>query len=211
MRWWERSIGGAMRGRIIALLRRGERTVDELSAELGVTDNAVRAHVDLLEREGIVAQARVRRDGAVGKPATLYSIAPRANATLSAAYAPVLTALAASLRERMPRRDLEALYRDAGRRLAEGQGESGARGFEKRVRDAAEALAHSAPSWTWPESTMGSCSRDTRVHSPTPSERIRPSAKRSENLSPPSPPNPFASPVCDGESPKCRLEIRRSA
>jgi predicted ArsR family transcriptional regulator len=47
MRWWETSIGGEARGRIIALLRRGERTVDELAAELGVTDNAVRPHLDL--------------------------------------------------------------------------------------------------------------------------------------------------------------------
>ena len=120
---------------------RGERSADELAAELDVTDNAVRAHLELLEREGIVSQARVRRDGAVGKPATLHAIAPRASAALSAAYAPVLTALVSSLRERMPRRDLEALYRDAGRRLAEGQNESGARSFEKRVRGAAEVLS----------------------------------------------------------------------
>ena len=51
MRWWERQIGGPMRGRIIALLRRGSSTVEELAAALGVTDNAVRAHLQLIERE----------------------------------------------------------------------------------------------------------------------------------------------------------------
>ncbi len=212
MRWWERSIGGAMRGRIIALLRRGEQTVDELAAELGVTDNAVRAHVDLLEREGIVAQARVRRDGAVGKPATLYSIAPRASATLSAAYAPVLTALAASLRERMPRRDLEALYRDAGRRLAESQGEGGARGFEKRVRGAAELLAtlgaeldvaraddgfviqgHACPLADAVRADPSVCQAIRELVSGVTGESVRECCDRS------------------GESPKCRLEIRRTA
>ena len=35
MRWWERQIGGPMRGRIIALLRRGSSTVEELAAALG--------------------------------------------------------------------------------------------------------------------------------------------------------------------------------
>src|SRR5262249_29422805 len=130
MRWWETSIGGEARGRIIALLRRGERTVDELAAELGVTDNAVRPHLELLEREGVVAQARVRRDGAVGKPATVYAIASDAHGHLSAAYAPVLTALVSALRDHMPRRDLDALYRDAGRRLAAEQGASDARAFE---------------------------------------------------------------------------------
>ena len=55
----------------------------------------------------------------------------------------MLTALVSALGERMPRRDLEALYRDAGRRLAEAQGEHGTRGgsFEKRVRGAADLLA----------------------------------------------------------------------
>ena len=168
--------------------------------------------LDLLEREGIVAQARVRRDGAVGKPATLYSIAPRANATLSAAYAPVLTALAASLRERMPRRDLEALYRDAGRRLAESQDESGARGFEKRVRGAAE-LPRDA------RRRVGRGASRRRVHPPgtrVPIGRRRP--RGSVGL--PGDPRTcvgrhrrIRSRVLyrDGESPKCRLEIRRSA
>jgi len=212
MRWWERSIGGAMRGRIIALLRRGERTVDELAAELGVTDNAVRAHVDLLEREGIVAQTRVRRDGAVGKPATLYAIAPRASATLSAAYAPVLAALAAALRERMPRRDLEVLYRDAGRRLAENQDESGARSFEKRVRAAAELLAtlgaeldvarvddgfmlqgHACPLADAVRADPSVCQAIRELVSGVTGESVRECCDRG------------------GESPKCRLEIRRSA
>jgi hypothetical protein len=35
MRWWERQIGGPMRGRIIALLRRGASTVEELAPQLG--------------------------------------------------------------------------------------------------------------------------------------------------------------------------------
>src|SRR6478752_5476121 len=49
MRWWETNIGGAMRGRIIRLLRRGDKTVDELAEELGVTDNGVRSHLTVLE------------------------------------------------------------------------------------------------------------------------------------------------------------------
>ena len=32
MRWWEKQIGGTARGRIIALLRRGASTVEELAA-----------------------------------------------------------------------------------------------------------------------------------------------------------------------------------
>jgi len=118
MRWWETSVGGAVRGQIIGLLRRRERSVDELAGELGVTDNAVRAQLQTLERERVVHPARIRRSGTIGKPATMYAIHPEAEALLSAAYAPVLGALVASLSERMTGRQLDALFRDVGRRLA---------------------------------------------------------------------------------------------
>src|ERR1043165_4410363 len=101
MRWWESSIGGAARGRILTLLRRDPRSVEELAAELEVTDNAVRAPLVALEREGMVDGAGVRRTGGVGKPATLYRIVPEAEDVFSTAYAPVLRALLESLQERL--------------------------------------------------------------------------------------------------------------
>ena len=85
MRWWERSNGGPVRGRIIALLRRGRSTVDELAAELHVTDNAVRPQLQLLEQEGIVRPTGTRQGAGAGKPATTYEIAPTAEQTLSSA------------------------------------------------------------------------------------------------------------------------------
>ena len=119
MRWWETSIGGAVRGRIIGLLRRGERSVEELASELGVTDNAVRAQLQALERHGVVHQARIRREGTVGKPAVMYAIAPDAESLFSSAYAPVLKALLVSLEERLDGPELDAVFREAGRRLAD--------------------------------------------------------------------------------------------
>ena len=83
------------RGRVVALLRARARTVDELAAELGVTDNAIRPHLVGLERDGIIRQAGVRRveGGGAGKPAVLYEVAPDAEPLLSRAYAPVLLSL----------------------------------------------------------------------------------------------------------------------
>jgi predicted ArsR family transcriptional regulator len=108
----------AARGRILDLLRRGGRTVDELAAELGVTDNAVRPHLAALEQAGIVQASGVRREGGVGKPATIYDIAPDAEPRFSAAYAPVLEALLGVLGERLDERELRAIMRDVGHRLA---------------------------------------------------------------------------------------------
>ena len=121
MRWWETTIGGAMRGRIIRLLRRGEKTVDELAAELGVTDNGVRSHLSVLEGAGVVEQFSIRRTGTPGKPATVYRIARDAEAHLSAAYAPILEALLVALESRLETRELDALFREVGRKLAEDQ------------------------------------------------------------------------------------------
>jgi len=146
MRWWERSVGGRVRGRIIALLRRGERTVEELARSLGVTDNAVRAHLTSLERDGVVHQPRQRHTGGVGKPAALYSITPSAEPLLSTAYAPVLLALLAALEQRLSDAELDAVFRDVGRRLssdaeaAAGGKKRPAKSLESRVNDAARLL-----------------------------------------------------------------------
>ena len=53
-------------------------TVDELASAIGVTDNAVRLHLTALERDGLVRAEGVRREGSVGKPATLYAVTPDA-------------------------------------------------------------------------------------------------------------------------------------
>src|SRR5207253_7380278 len=49
------------RGRVAALLRCEGRTVEELAQALDLTDNAVRAHLAILERDDLVRQAGVRR------------------------------------------------------------------------------------------------------------------------------------------------------
>ncbi len=118
MAWWQRQLGKTTRNRLIALLRRGQRTVDELAAALDLTDNAVRAHLAALEREKVVQQVGVRRDGAVGKPAILYGIAPDSSAVFSTAYAPALGALLAEISARMTPKQVESLLRRTGKRLA---------------------------------------------------------------------------------------------
>lgn len=139
MRWWERQIGGPMRGRIIALLRRGICTVEDLAAKLGVTDNAVRAHLQKLEREGVVSAIGSRQGPGAGKPAITYAIARDAETSLSTAYAPVLTALLQTLAERTEPEELDALIREVGRRLGPSKPKAGS--LDARVRAAASLLS----------------------------------------------------------------------
>ena len=138
MAWWQRQFGKSTRGRIVALLRRGDRSVEELARALRMTDNAVRAQLASLEREGIARPVGIRRAGAVGKPAMLYGVAPGASTLFSSAYAPLLASLLAELGERLSSRQVDTLLRRAGRRLAPAL-PAGA-SFDERARAAAAFL-----------------------------------------------------------------------
>jgi len=130
---------GPTRGQILALLRRGQMTVDELAQAIGVTDNAVRMHLTALERDGLARAVGVRREGNVGKPATLYAVPPEADAMFSKAYEPVLSTLLVTLTGRLGEGELTELLRDVGRQLAVSTASNGA-SLEHRARAAAAVL-----------------------------------------------------------------------
>ncbi len=104
------------RGKIVTLLRRASRTVDELAQALGLTDNAVRAQLALLERDGLVQQHGNRRGSS--KPAYVYGLTPAAEELYPKAYGPVLRQLLGALHERLTAEEVEALTQATGRRLA---------------------------------------------------------------------------------------------
>src|SRR5215204_3036324 len=76
------------KGRVLVLLCRVRQTVSELAAELKVTDNAVRAQLQRLQRDGLVRQAGSRRG--VRKPHVEYELTPDAMGLFPRAYEPVL-------------------------------------------------------------------------------------------------------------------------
>jgi len=108
------------RGRVLALLREGKWTVEDLATHLGLTDNAVRFHLSTLESAGTVNKEGVLRKTGAGKPADLYALTRDAEESFSRAYAPVLAACVAELRETMSTTQLVAFLKRAGRRLAKG-------------------------------------------------------------------------------------------
>ena len=66
------------RGQIILLLREKPRTVLELAEAVGLTDNAVRAHLATLERDGLVHQRGGARAG-FRKPHFSYELTTEAD------------------------------------------------------------------------------------------------------------------------------------
>jgi predicted ArsR family transcriptional regulator len=136
----DRRFQESTRGRIVALLRAGPRTVDELAESLGLTDNAVRPHLLGLERDGMVVSAGVRRGAGAGKPAALYELHVDAETSLSRAYAPVLSALLEVLHEELPEREARRVLRETGKRLAAAVGGRAPGDLQARARAAAAVL-----------------------------------------------------------------------
>jgi predicted ArsR family transcriptional regulator len=116
---WNHRLHETTRGRIVALLRRDDATVNELAEALKLTDNAIRTHLSALERDGLVKQRGMRRG--MGAPAFVYGLMPAADSLLSKAYALVLSLLLDVFAEQTEPDVLEARLREAGRRLAVGR------------------------------------------------------------------------------------------
>src|SRR5918999_5754058 len=93
------------RGRIVTLLRGSARTVDELAVELELTDNAVRAHLLTLERDGLVRQSGLRRGPR--KPHFTYVLTPEAEALFPKAYDALLNQLISVLKSRLDQSVIE--------------------------------------------------------------------------------------------------------
>lgn len=113
---WNRRFFSSTRGRIITLLRRSSRSVDELAQALDLTHTAVRAHLAALERDGLVQQRSERHGNR--KPSSVYDLAPAAEDLFPQSYGQLLDQLLDVLHEQMALEELDTLLREVGRRMA---------------------------------------------------------------------------------------------
>ena len=105
-----------------------------------LTDNGVRVHLAVLERDGIVRQrGSVRRSSGGGKPAYVYELTSEAEDLFPKAYEPTLGRLLDVLGERLGPEESEALLRSVGRRLAE-EHSTRADGAHARLETAVEVF-----------------------------------------------------------------------
>jgi predicted ArsR family transcriptional regulator len=104
------------RGRIVSLLRGRPGTVNELAEKLELTDNAVRAHLLTLERDGLIRQSGLQKGPR--KPHFSYELTPEAENLFPKAYDALLNQLITALKGRLPPAALEEVLREVGRSLA---------------------------------------------------------------------------------------------
>src|SRR5262245_45262556 len=127
------------RGRIVALVRTRSRTVNELAEELELTDNAVRAHLVSLERDGLIRQSGIQRG--TRKPHFSYELTSEAEKLFPKAYDVLLNQLIATLKIRLSKSEIEDVLREVGHSLAQAQPNGSHDGdLKKRVSRALAAL-----------------------------------------------------------------------
>jgi predicted ArsR family transcriptional regulator len=127
------------RGRIVRLLRGTTCTVNELVEELGLTDNAVRAHLLTLERDGLVKQAGMQRGHR--KPHFAYELTAEAESLFPKAYDSLLNQLITVLQERLTARSLREVLRQVGRSFAAANALGKRGSLNNRAENALKVLA----------------------------------------------------------------------
>lgn len=127
------------RGRIVSLIRGSTKTVNELAAELGLTDNAVRAHLLSLERDGLIKQSGIQRGSR--KPHFAYELTDEADQLFPKAYDILLNQLIDVLKGRLTSTELENVLKEVGRSMAGAQGLSAQNGdMDHRLQHGLRAL-----------------------------------------------------------------------
>ncbi len=113
---WRKRILASSRGRVLDLLRGKERTVNDLAAKLNLTDNAVRAHLTTLERDGLVRQTGTQPG--VRKPHATYGLTAEAEQIFPKSYGPLLDLVLNVVAKRLGPKELRAAMREVGKRVA---------------------------------------------------------------------------------------------
>lgn len=134
--WLER-LTGETQAKLLGLLRRSHHTITSLSRALGLTDNAVRTHVAVLRRDGIIRDVGTQRETG-GKPARMYSLTPEGEELFPKAYALVLGGLVDEIARKDGRERAIELLRAVGARVAAGV--EAPADTKARVAAAADAL-----------------------------------------------------------------------
>jgi predicted ArsR family transcriptional regulator len=127
------------RGKIVDALRnRGAASAYELAAEFGLSANAIRQQLVILERDGLVAGKSVRRGKT--KPTHEYALTPEAGRYYPQAYDKMLNAVLREVRAGGGDAAVARIFENIGKRAS---GKLAAKVAGKSVPERVEAVAES--------------------------------------------------------------------
>lgn len=128
------------RGKIVSeLRRRGSASAADLAAQFGLSPNAVRQQLTILERDGLVAETSVRRGPT--KPTYEFSLTPEADRLFPQAYDKMLSAVLREVRDQYGTPGVAKIFDGLSKRAAERARQSvTAAGSEEKVAQLTEML-----------------------------------------------------------------------
>jgi len=126
------------RGKIVTHLRPGGKTVNELAATLGLTDNAIRANLLTLERDGLVRQSGLVKG--FRKPHFSYALTAEARLLFPKAYDSLLNGVIAELKSRLSGAAITEALRSVGRRFGIRDPQNHDRTLDERINESLAAL-----------------------------------------------------------------------
>ena len=126
------------RGRIVISLRNSSKTVNELAAEFGLTDNAVRAHLLSLERDRLVTQTGSAKGHR--KPHFLYGLTAEAHNRFPKAYDSLLNKVLDVLRKRLRPAQYASMLEETGRDIGQVASIDPDASIESKIEQAVSAL-----------------------------------------------------------------------
>jgi predicted ArsR family transcriptional regulator len=107
------------RQKIVELLKeRGRATVEELADAVGLTQMAVRHHLNVLQAENLVATSSVRRKSHPGRPQQLYALTEAANELFPEEYYHLADYLLDEVKVSLGKAGLDELLRRIASRMA---------------------------------------------------------------------------------------------
>jgi predicted ArsR family transcriptional regulator len=136
------------------LMRRGRATVDELAKELGITLMAVRLHLVVLERDGLVSRSTVRTGP--GRPTLVYRLTEGAEDVFPKAYDDLANHLLAAAKSEMGTARVEQMCLVAAHKMAaELRERLGAADVAKRVAAIAQVRQEEGALADWENAENG--------------------------------------------------------
>jgi predicted ArsR family transcriptional regulator len=134
----ERRFFESTRGQIVDHLRSGNMTVNELAAKLGLTDNAVRAHLLTLERDRLVEQKGTVKG--FRKPHVTYGLTTEAHKLYPKSYDSLFNQLVEVLKARLAGVKVRDLLLEVGQRLGKRNSPGESAELNERLASAAKTL-----------------------------------------------------------------------
>ena len=106
------------RGRIVMRLRNGSGSVNDLAAELGLTDNAIRANLMTLERDHLIESAGTVKT--VRRPYVTYRLTDEARHLFPKSYDSLFNRLLEAVKNRFSPTSITGLMHEVGKKIGSG-------------------------------------------------------------------------------------------